>query len=60
MDPLSDTIVAKGAADPAHPLKHAVMVAIDNVAISQGGGAWNQETASLLQKDVLNTGGLLC
>ena len=59
MDPLSNTIVAKGVADPAHPLKHAVMVAVDNVATSQGGGAWNRGTASLLQKDV-NTGGLLC
>ncbi len=42
-------IVGRGLSDSTHPLKHAVMVAIDNVAVEQGGGVWNQEKASLLQ-----------
>ncbi len=50
--------MAQGVSDPVHPLKHAVMVAIDNVAIQQGGGAWNQGKASLLQ-DHLSESGLI-
>ena len=44
-DPASNTLIAK--AHPlqlTHPLKHAVMVCIDRVAVSQGGGAWENST----------------
>lgn len=45
--------MARGFSDPAHPLKHAVMVAIDNVAVGQGGGAWNQSKPSVLLKETI-------
>lgn len=32
--------MSKASTDPSHPLKHAIMVCIDEVARSQGGGAW--------------------
>ncbi len=56
VDPLTHTIVAQGVSDSLHPLKHAVMVAIDNVAVQQGGGAWNQGKASLLQGHLSDSG----
>ncbi|XP_076099681.1 putative inactive tRNA-specific adenosine deaminase-like protein 3 [Mytilus galloprovincialis] len=42
VDPKSDTIIAKSCdlRQGKHPLQHAVMVAIDQVAIVQGGGMW--------------------
>ena len=36
-------VVAQAHTDSTHPLKHAVMVCIDNVANGQGGGAWSNE-----------------
>lgn len=40
VDPETGGVVARASSCPSHPLKHAVMVCIDNVAIAQGGGAW--------------------
>lgn len=41
VDPKHDTIVAIGVdCTSFHPLKHSIMVAVDNVAKTQDGGAW--------------------
>ena len=40
MDPRTGGVVAR-AASSSHPLRHAVMLCIDAVAHSQGGGAWD-------------------
>lgn len=59
MDPASDRVVAQAHTDCRHPLKHAVMVCIDNVAQEQGEGAWTGKP-SLLQgtsRDVKSSGG---
>lgn len=47
VDPESGQVIARGSTCPAHPLKHAVMVCIDAVAKSQGGGAWNDNASSM-------------
>jgi len=49
VDSATKSIIAKAITDPSHPLKHSIMLAIDNVAAEQGGGAWNNKAASLLQ-----------
>ncbi|BET02880.1 cytidine and deoxycytidylate deaminase zinc-Hypothetical protein region [Nesidiocoris tenuis] len=42
VDPRSDQIVCKSADNRAsHPLQHSAMLAIDDVAKTQGGGAWS-------------------
>lgn len=44
VDPQIDTVVAVGHDQTNdNPCKHAVMVAVDNVAKTQKGGAWNVE-----------------
>lgn len=44
VDPVSNEILAVASDNRlSHPLKHAVMVAVDLVARSQGGGAWDAE-----------------
>ena len=44
-DPASNTLIARAhPSQLTHPLKHAVMVCIDHVAVSQGGGAWENTT----------------
>ena len=45
IDPETDTVLTE-ATDlrHVHPLKHAAMVAIDNIAALQGGGAWVTKT----------------
>jgi tRNA-specific adenosine deaminase 3 len=44
-DPISNSVVARAhPLQATHPLKHAVMVCIDRVAASQGGGAWEKAT----------------
>ena len=41
MDPKGGRVVGTGSSEASnHPLKHAVMVAIDSVAAYQGGGVW--------------------
>lgn len=40
VDPDTGDVMARAASCPFHPLKHAVMVCIDNIAATQGGGAW--------------------
>ena len=47
VDPESGQVLAQGSTCPDHPLKHAIMVCIDAVAKSQGGGAWNGSNASM-------------
>lgn len=47
VDPMNgEYITASSDCRHIHPLHHAVMVAIDNVAGWQGGGAWRNENAS--------------
>lgn len=43
VDPVSDTVIARAhdVRQGEHPLQHAVMVAVDLVARSQGGGMWS-------------------
>jgi len=42
VNPLNDKIVAQsGDFRVEHPLKHAIMCVVDEVAMTQGGGAWN-------------------
>ena len=41
MDPRTGGVVARAASSSSHLLKHAVMLCIDAVAHSQGGGAWD-------------------
>ena len=48
VDPSTNRIVTQAHTDSNHPLKHAVMVCIDNVASVQGAGAWKGK-CSLLQ-----------
>ena len=45
VDPETDLVIAKShdISHGNHPLKHAAMVCIDMVAISQGGGMWKYE-----------------
>ena len=46
IDPDSDSILARGHTDTArHPLKHAVMKCIDEIARLQGGGVWEKDTS---------------
>ena len=40
VDPLTSQVVVTGHTRSDHPIQHAVMVCIDNVAVLQGGGAW--------------------
>lgn len=70
IDPHSDTIIAKSCdlRQGKHPLQHAVMVAIDQVATVQGGGMWQlsdkccknlqKESCCIQKKD--KTGPYLC
>ena len=58
VDPEAGIILAQAASSFTHPLKHAVMVCIDAVARTQGGGAWGPHgnQCSLLQeKNVVGT-----
>lgn len=55
VDPQSGSIVARGSSCPSHPLKHAVMVCIDAVAMAQGGGAWS-DSGRLSQRSSLADG----
>ncbi len=52
MDPQTNCIIARGHSSSSHPLQHAIMVCIDAVAKSQGGGAWvaDRYQCSLLQQ----------
>lgn len=40
VNPASSSMLVVATRDKTHPLKHAVMVAVDMVARHQGGGAW--------------------
>lgn len=59
VDPATSQVVATGQTASSHPLQHAVMVCIDNVATLQGGGAWGGKGTrreSLLQTPVTSFG----
>lgn len=40
VDPLTNSVVAASFCNNCHPIQHAAMLAIDNVAKTQNGGAW--------------------
>lgn len=42
MDPGTKLMITQGHTDPSHPLKHATLLCLDQLASIQGGGAWNQ------------------
>ena len=46
VDPGTKEVVAAGSTDPSHPLKHATMVCLDQLALVQGGGAWGKGQGS--------------
>ena len=46
MDPDTNAVVARACTDPSHPLKHATMLCLDQVATQQGGGAWRETCSS--------------
>jgi tRNA-specific adenosine deaminase 3 len=63
VDPINDLIIAQSEDFRIkHPIKHAVMCVIDEVAKTQGGGAWNSETTSRISKisSADKTGPYLC
>lgn len=64
VDPSNNQIIAQsGDFRVKHPIKHAVMCAIDEVAKAQGGGAWNStavETAQLQVTFTNKIGPYLC
>lgn len=63
VDPMNDLIIAQsGDFRIKHPVKHAVMCVIDEVAKTQGGGAWNSKTTSIISKitSVDKNGPYLC
>lgn len=48
VDAGTNQLIASGVDDRlGHPMKHAAMVAIDNVAKEQGGGAWNGKSTEM-------------
>lgn len=48
VDPDTNQLIASGVDKRhVHPMKHAAMVAIDNVAKAQNGGAWNEKCADM-------------
>ncbi|KAJ8924155.1 hypothetical protein NQ315_006939 [Exocentrus adspersus] len=58
VDPKINSVVAVGySRSKEGPCRHAAMVAVDNVAKTQNGGAWNREKVTERQSD-LNTNGL--
>lgn len=63
VDPTDDLIIAQsGDFRIKHPVKHAVMCVIDEVAKTQGGGAWDTDTKSSITKisSADKTGPYLC
>ena len=45
VDPNTKEVMAQASRDTSHPLKHAVMLCLDNLARVQGGGAWRLSNA---------------
>lgn len=63
VDPLDDRIMAQsGDFRAGHPVKHAIMCVIDEVAKTQGGGAWNPLVTTKKSEIVVadKTGPYLC
>lgn len=48
VNPSRASVLAVAVGDSSHPLKHAVMVAVDLVAGLQGGGAWSTAPSGCL------------
>ena len=58
VDPKLGSVVSVGYNESdENPCKHACMVAVDNVAVSQGGGTWRWKPETVTD-DGLNTGGI--
>lgn len=55
VDPKLSSIVAVGYRIPG-PCRHSVMVAVDNIAKTQLGGAWNKSCTTDTQSDVTSNG----
>ncbi|VVC41348.1 Cytidine and deoxycytidylate deaminase domain,Cytidine deaminase-like [Cinara cedri] len=61
VDPTNGQIVAKsGDLRSEHPVKHAIMCVVDNVAKTQGGGAWGPVEPTNTSTDCDKTGPYLC
>lgn len=43
VDPEVNEVIGQAHTDSSHPLKHATMLCLDQVASAQGGGAWNKK-----------------
>ena len=46
VDPDINSVIAQAHTDSSHPLKHATMLVIDQVALVQGGGVWHNKHGS--------------
>ena len=44
VDPVTKEVITGASRDYSHPLKHAVMLCLDQLASGQGGGAWYKTT----------------
>lgn len=61
VDPTNGRIVARsGDFRSKHPIKHAIMCAVDNVAMTQGGGAWRCTKSTNTSTNHNKTGPYLC
>ena len=56
VSPTSGRVIATAEGDSSHPMKHACMVLIDNVARTQGGGAWGPKISDKSDDSYLLTG----
>jgi tRNA(Arg) A34 adenosine deaminase TadA len=57
VDPDTKQVIAQATTDISHPLKHATMLCLDQLASVRGGGAWDKKDSPLsreggLQKDL--------
>jgi tRNA-specific adenosine deaminase 3 len=46
VDPATKDVITRATTDSSHPLKHAAMLCLDQLASLQGGGAWNKTPSS--------------
>ena len=46
VDPDINSVIAQAHTDSSHPLKHATMLVLDQVALVQGGGVWHRRRGS--------------
>ena len=50
VDPDTRQVIAKAHTDPSHPVKHATMLCLDQVASAQGGGAWDKPAGQYAER----------